>query len=95
MNGRSLVAVAGLGLLAPREATRRHLRAGISLEQFFDELNRRGVRYAVLRWFETLPDVDPGEDIDILVADEDLPELRSLLGSHRVARPARSSTCTR
>ena len=41
----------GLGLLAPREATRRHLRAGLSIDSFFDELDRRGVRYAVLRWF--------------------------------------------
>ncbi len=80
----------GLGLLAPREATRRHLRAGLSIDSFFDELNRRGVRYAVLRWFETLPDVDPGEDVDVLVADEDLPLLRTLLGSHRVA-PARQA----
>ncbi len=80
----------GLGLLAPREATRRHLRAGLSVDSFFDELNRRGVRYAVLRWFETLPDVDPGEDVDVLVADEDLPLLRTLLGSHRVA-PARQA----
>ncbi|SDC49636.1 hypothetical protein SAMN05660690_1655 [Geodermatophilus telluris] len=89
MDGRVLTGV-GLGLLAPREATRRHLRAGLSLEQFFDELNRQGVRYAVLRWFETLPDVEPGEDVDVLVADEDLPRLRSLLASHRVA-PARQA----
>lgn len=88
MKVRSLLPSSGVGLMAPRETTRRHLRAGISLEQFFDELNRRGVRYAVLRWFETLPDVDPGEDIDLLVADDDLPALRSLLGSHRVT-PAR------
>jgi hypothetical protein len=89
MDGRVLTGM-GLGLLAPREATRRHLRAGLSIDSFFDELNRRGVRYAVLRWFETLPDVDPGEDVDVLVADEDLPVLRTLLGSHRVA-PARQA----
>ncbi|SFP22607.1 hypothetical protein SAMN05660464_2586 [Geodermatophilus dictyosporus] len=89
MDARVLTGV-GLGLLAPREATRRHLRAGLSIDSFFDELNRRGVRYAVLRWFETLPDVDPGEDVDVLVADEDLPLLRTLLGSHRVA-PARQA----
>ena len=88
MSGRGLLPLAGPGLLAPREATRRHLRAGLSIDDFFDELNRRGVRYAVLRWFESLPEVDPGEDIDVLVADEDLPALRSLLRSHRVS-PAR------
>ncbi len=85
MSGRSLLPGVGLGLLAPREGARRHLRAGVSVDSFFDELNRLGVRYAVLRWFETLPDVDPGEDIDVLVADEDLPALRTLMRSYRVA----------
>ncbi|TFV64671.1 hypothetical protein E4P41_00020 [Geodermatophilus sp. DF01-2] len=64
---------------------RRYLRAGLTLDQFFDELNARGVRYAVLRWFETLPDVDPGEDVDILVADEDLDVVGTMLVSHLVA----------
>jgi hypothetical protein len=64
-----------------RDKTRRYLRPGVTLEALFDELNRRGVRYAVLRWFETLPSVGPGEDVDILVADEDLPHLRPFLRS--------------
>lgn len=69
----------------PRVRTRRYLRAGLSLEDFFDELNRRGVRYAVLRWFESLPAVEPGEDIDILVADEDMALVGTMLTSHLVA----------
>jgi hypothetical protein len=85
MIGRSLLPGVVPGLLAPREVARRHLRAGVSVDSFFAELDRLGVRYAVLRWFETLPEVDPGEDIDVLVADEDLPALRSLVRSHRVA----------
>jgi hypothetical protein len=67
-----------------RDKTRRYLRPGVTLEALFDELNRRGVRYAVLRWFETLPSVGPGEDVDILVADEDLPHLRPFLRSYLV-----------
>ena len=65
-----------------REKPRRHLRPGLPVDDFFDQLNRLGVRYAVLRWFDTLPSVEPGEDIDILVADEDVRLLRPLLGSY-------------
>ncbi|OMQ16635.1 hypothetical protein A7K94_0201095 [Modestobacter sp. VKM Ac-2676] len=68
-----------------RVRTRRYLRAGLSLEGFFDELNRRGASYAVLRWFESLPEVEPGEDIDILVADEDMALVGTMLTSHLVA----------
>lgn len=68
-----------------RPRTRRYLRDGISLEEFFDEMNRRGVRYAVLRWFETLPEVAAGEDIDILVADEDIDDVGTMLVSHLIA----------
>ena len=42
------------------------------------------MRYAVLRWFETLPSVAPGEDVDILVADEDMPHLRPFLQAYHV-----------
>uniref|UniRef100_UPI000A5F0C70 hypothetical protein n=1 Tax=Vibrio harveyi TaxID=669 RepID=UPI000A5F0C70 len=38
---------------------------------FFSELNDRGVKYSVLRWFEELPLVKDGEDIDMLVLDKD------------------------
>jgi hypothetical protein len=39
---------------------------------FFKKLLRHNVRYVVLRWFEGFPEVAPGEDIDLLVADADL-----------------------
>ena len=67
-----------------RDKPRRYLRPGVTLEELFDELNRLGVRYAVLRWFETLQSVEPGEDVDILVADEDLHHLRPFLRSYLV-----------
>jgi hypothetical protein len=56
----------------------------MTLEALFEEFNRTGVRYAVLRWFETLPSVAPGEDVDILVADEDMPHLRPFLQAYHV-----------
>jgi hypothetical protein len=43
------------------------------------ELDQAGIRYAVLRWFETLPELEPGEDLDVLVADEDLDAFRAIL----------------
>ena len=44
-------------------------------EAFFLNLRRQNVRYCVLRWFEDLPKVAAGEDLDILVSDESLPKL--------------------
>ena len=58
---------------------RRFLPKGMALTEFFEVLERRGVSYAVLRWFETLPHVEPGEDVDLLVADEDIDVVHELL----------------
>jgi hypothetical protein len=46
---------------------------------FFDALNGANVSYSVLRWFEELPHLEKGEDIDLLVSDADTLFLRSLL----------------
>jgi hypothetical protein len=58
---------------------RRRLLDDLSVEEFIRRLNERGCRYAVLRWFESLPVVESGEDIDILVADADVESVSSLL----------------
>ena len=65
---------------------RRYLAPGTDLEGFFAVLAERRVRYVVLRWFDDLPHVDPGEDVDLLVADEDLPVVHDLLRT-RPLRP--------
>lgn len=70
----------------PSRRARRHLPAGLSLDAFFEVLNERGVRYAVLRWFEDLPEVEAGEDVDLLVADEDLALVHSLLAARPPVR---------
>jgi hypothetical protein len=46
---------------------------------FLEALDRGGIRYTVLRWFETLPHIEPGEDLDLLVDDDDLPAVQALL----------------
>jgi hypothetical protein len=71
-------------VLVGSRGPRRYLASGLDLPRFFEILEQRGVSYVVLRWFESLPQVDPGEDIDLLVADEHLELVRTLL----VARPA-------
>ena len=66
-------------LKAPPGA-RRYLKRGISVDDFFEPPQRHaGVRYAALRWFETLPEVEPGEDIDLLIGDDDLEVVATLL----------------
>ena len=49
-----------------------------NVEEFFEELNRRKLNYVVLRWFEELPSVPHGEDIDILVSDAHFECVREL-----------------
>jgi hypothetical protein len=57
----------------------RWLPPGLTLDEFFGILRREQVTYVVLRWFEELPQVQPGHDIDILVADEHVDFVQSLL----------------
>lgn len=66
-----------------RDKKRRYIPADIGLEGMFRLLNERGIRYAVLRWFDTLPNLDPGEDIDILFADEDVAIVDELFLLHK------------
>ena len=65
--------------LSPRRSVPRFLPPSKDIRSFFAELNAVGCRYAVLRWFEELPLVHPGEDIDLLVHDDDVELIRTLL----------------
>jgi predicted Ser/Thr protein kinase len=62
-----------------RRSPRRFLKTGTSPRDFFEDLEAAGCRYVVLRWFERLPDIEAGEDIDMLVHDEDVDKVRELL----------------
>lgn len=72
-----------------KKGGRWRLRPGVTLTEFFRALNERGARYCVLRWFDGLPAVAPGEDVDLLIADDDLPVLDRLLtrGHHPETTP--------
>jgi len=58
---------------------RRYISDGMSVSEFLKELHVKKVNYVVLRWYESLPEVAPEEDIDILVADEDVSKFEPLL----------------
>ena len=80
---RSAVREIGRRVLRVPPGPRRYLRRGYSVDRFLTELTDADVHYAVLRWFETLPAVEPGEDIDLLVADGDLARVEALLTPYR------------
>jgi hypothetical protein len=64
----------------PRKATARHyISPRLGVEGFLRILETEGVRYAVLRWFDELPDLPPGEDLDLLVDDEHAEQVRDIL----------------
>ncbi len=60
-------------------AARRYVSQLVGLDGLPELLEERSIRYAVLRWFDELPDLAAGEDIDVLVADEDLELLWRIL----------------
>jgi hypothetical protein len=63
----------------PHKGARRFIPHALGVEGFLRRLQTAGRRHAVLRWFESLPAVAPGEDIDLLVDDRDLESVRALL----------------
>ena len=69
------------------ESPRRYTPRGMGAEEFFTELLRRSCRYVALRWFEGLPSLEPGEDIDLLIADDDLIALDEILDPTEGAIP--------
>ena len=60
------------------QMVQRYIDPRLSIEQFFSILNQRDVRYTVLRWFEDLPNLKKGDDIDLLVHDDDLGRIKDL-----------------
>jgi hypothetical protein len=61
---------------------RRYISPVVGIENFFKKLAEKKINYTILRWFEDLPKIMPGEDIDMLVADEDIEILESILQEH-------------
>jgi hypothetical protein len=66
-------------LLARPRRNPRYIPAKLGVDGVIAELNRRNVRYVVLRWFDRLPDLPPGGDLDLLVHDDDICEVDRVL----------------
>ncbi|MEX2115097.1 MAG: hypothetical protein WD845_18020, partial [Pirellulales bacterium] len=60
-------------------AARRYIPHALGIERFLRRLNRQRVRYVVLRWFEALPVLPPGEDLDVLIDDADMAVVSAML----------------
>jgi hypothetical protein len=65
-------------LLRCPQMVHRYINPTFGIEQFFTILNERRIRYTILRWFEELPNLKKGDDIDMLVHDDDLPKIKDL-----------------
>ena len=61
-----------------RRRARRYIPPEIGLERFFAALGDRQIRYVVLRWFDELPEIKPGGDVDLLIDDRDVPSISDL-----------------
>ena len=68
---------------APTRHNPRYIPADLGVDGVIAELNRRKVRYVVLRWFERLPDLPSANDLDLLVHDDDIAEVDRVLVSDR------------
>ena len=64
-----------------RRRARRYIPPEIGLERFFRTLLDRRVRYVVLRWFDQLPQIKPGGDVDLLIHDDDIEKISDLFVS--------------
>lgn len=74
-----------LDWLNPRR--RAFLSPGASVETFFVTLEKQRANYVVLRWFEDLPRLHSGHDLDLLVGDESLDTVFQLLSPWPIGHP--------
>ena len=61
------------------DAARCYVPHALGMSRFLKRLAQQQIRCAVLRWFDSLPDLPPGEDLDLLVDDDGLADVRAIL----------------
>ncbi|ROT97991.1 hypothetical protein [Histidinibacterium lentulum] len=59
----------------------RYIPPALGVRGFFEALKDAGTPHVVLRWFEDLPRVGRGHDVDILVSDEGMATIEALLST--------------
>lgn len=57
-------------IVGPKLRPRRYLETE-SLIEFFCYLNKSSVSYVILRWFDDLPTLAKGEDLDLIIQDDE------------------------
>lgn len=62
-----------------RPSPRRYFSPAWGPTELAERLAAANLDYVVLRWFDSLPIMEPGEDLDILVADHHLADFQALL----------------
>ena len=65
-------------LLPCPQMVNRYIDPTLDIEELFSIFNDRGIRYTVLRWFEDIPYLTKGDDVDMLVHDDDLAKIKDL-----------------
>ncbi len=58
---------------------RHYVPFNLGLTGFLQRLRDADLRHVVLRWFESLPELPPGEDLDLLVDDKHLEAVLAIL----------------
>ena len=66
---------------------RHYVPHGLGLAGLLARLRDEKLRHVVLRWFESLPKLPPGEDLDVLVDDDHLPQVLALVESGPGVQP--------
>jgi hypothetical protein len=62
-----------------KRSPRYYLSPKINIKVFFEKLNDKKIRYSILRWFEKINNLDLHEDIDLIVADNDMEKVHSII----------------
>jgi hypothetical protein len=65
----------------PYTGVRRFIPNQLGVGGFLQNVQSAGMKHAVLRWFENLPQLPAGEDIDLLLDDSALDDVRAILDS--------------
>lgn len=92
--GSRVLAVLEVRRRKPRRRARYYVPHAMGIGGFLSELGRRRVRHAVLRWFESLPELPSGEDVDLLVADDDLAAVQAITSEGPGIQPCDVYTVT-
>jgi hypothetical protein len=65
----------------PASGARHYIPHYLGVAGFLQQLYQTQARHTALRWFDNLPQLPTGEDLDLLVGDDDLTRVQQLLDS--------------